>query len=83
MLTPEERSQRARLAAYTRWSKQDPVEGTQKARDAFHASFIEQVDPDRVFPEPERLRRANAARSAYYARLAYKSAKARRERRES
>lgn len=77
-LTPELRSQRARLAALTRWSTQDPVAGTAKARAALADRFLDEVDPDRVLPEAERQRRAECARKAFYARLAYKSAQARR-----
>jgi hypothetical protein len=43
--------------------------------------FERQVDPDGTLPEAERLRRAEAARKAYFTGLAFKSAKARRERR--
>ena len=45
---------------------------------AFLARFELQVDPDRTLPESERLRRAEAARKAYFHRLAAKSAAARR-----
>lgn len=72
------RSQAARIAALTRWTYQDPIEGTRKAREAFDARFLDQVDPDRVLPEAERIRRAETARKLYFARLAHKSAKARR-----
>jgi hypothetical protein len=43
-------------------------------------SFYDQVDPDRVLPDAERERRATQARKAYFAGLAFKSAKARRQR---
>lgn len=76
-LPAEQRSQRARIAAHARWAKHDPTEGTAPARRAFLAKFIDQVDSERVLPEPERLRRAESARQAYMARLAYKSAQAR------
>jgi hypothetical protein len=39
--------------------------------------FEDQVDPERKLPVVERDRRAVAARRAYFARLAYASAKAR------
>ena len=71
---------RAKLAAHTRWAHEDPVAGTAKARAKFLESFIDQVDPDRVLPEAERLRRAESARSAHFSRLAYASARARRKR---
>lgn len=79
-LSPELRSQRARIAALTRWSREDPGPATAKARAGFNAGFELLVDPDGVLPEHERLRRAEAARKAHMARLAFKSAKARSKR---
>lgn len=81
-LTPELRSQRARVAAYSRWARYDAREGTQAARDAFHQRFIEQVDPTGELPPAERERRATAAMKAYMASLSFKSAKARSKRAE-
>lgn len=69
---------RARLAAHTMHAKHDSRETTRAAREAFLARFVDQVDPDRVLPEAERLRRAESARKAYFTQLAYKSARARR-----
>jgi hypothetical protein len=78
-LTPTERSQRARLASHTSWSKtRDPAARTQPARDKFAERFLDEVDPERVLPEGERNRRAASARKAYFARLALASATARR-----
>lgn len=79
-LTPSERSQRARVAAFTLHSRTDGRAHTAPARRAFLARFEEQVDPARELPEPERLRRAEAARRAYFAGLALRSARARRKR---
>jgi hypothetical protein len=78
-LTAEERSQVARIAALERWSKQDAKSGTAAAREAFDNRFLEQVDPNNELPEDERRRRAIAARKAYFARLALRSAQARRK----
>ena len=75
-LTPSERVMRARMAAYLR--RYDPRETTKAARVAFNQRFLDQVDPDRRFPEHERHRRAEAARRAYFTRLAYLSARKRR-----
>ena len=58
-------------------------ETTRAAREAFLARFIREVDPEGVLPEPERLRRAEAARRAYFARLALRSAERRACRRQS
>lgn len=79
-LTPAQRSLRARAAAYRLHSLYDSRELTAKARAAFQDRFTRQVDPDGLLPEPERQRRAECARKAYYANLAAKSAKARRAR---
>ena len=40
--------------------------------------FLDEVDPGRCLPERERLRRADAARRAYFTRLAYLSPRKRR-----
>ncbi len=76
-LTPEQRALRARIAAYTLHATRDPKDTTQAARDAFLARFEHQVDPDRLLPEAERRRRADAARKAYFTALALKSSRVR------
>jgi hypothetical protein len=53
---------------------------TRNAREAFLATFERQVDPHGALPMPERQRRAEAAKKAYFVGLAMKSAKARRAR---
>jgi hypothetical protein len=83
MLTPEERSLRARLAAHTLHAKRNPKETTAPARKAFATKFEREVDPDNQLDPVERLRRAEQARSAHYARMALSSAKARREKKEA
>ena len=78
-LTPEQRSLRGRLAAHTSWANtQDPKARTAAARDKFAARFEREVDPDGVLAPEERARRAESARKAYFARLAFRSAAARR-----
>ncbi len=77
-LTPSERVMRARMAAYTLHARRDPRETTRPARRAFDERFLDEVDPNRRLPERERLRRADAARRAYFTRLAYLSARKRR-----
>lgn len=72
-LTPEQRAQRARIAAYAMLAKHDPKETTKNARKAFLATFEDQVDPERQLDPPERQRRAEAARKEYFARLAFRS----------
>jgi len=73
-LTPEQRRQRAKLGALTQQSIYDTRETTRNARAAFNQRFIDQVDPDRTLSERERTRRALAARRAYFAGLALRSA---------
>ncbi len=72
-MTPEQRTLRARIAAYTMHSRNDGLSITAAARSAFAASFETTVDPDGVLPLPERQRCAEALRKAHYARLALKS----------
>ncbi len=79
-LTPAERSLRARAAAYRLHSVYDSRQLTANARAAFQDRFTRQVDPDGILPEAERQRRAESARKAYYAALAAKSARGRRQR---
>jgi hypothetical protein len=71
---------RARMAAYMLHTRYDPRETTRAARRAFNQRFLDQVDPDGRLPEAERRRRAEAARRAYFTRLAYLSARKRRSR---
>ena len=52
-----------------------------EVRKGYFARFEDQVDPDRVLPEQERHRRAQAALKAHMARLALASAKARSKKR--
>jgi hypothetical protein len=79
-VTPVQRSLRARLAAHTKWSQHDRVEGTAAARRTFLDRFEAMVDPERVLPEAERRRRAESARKAYFTRLALASSRARQAR---
>lgn len=78
--TAAQRSLRARMAAYSMHATHDARVTTRNAREAFLATFERQVDPVGTLPIPERLRRAEAAKKAYFVGLAMKSAKARRAR---
>jgi len=76
---PGERSLQARIAANTRWSREDPHDPAGplvRARAAYEARFYAGIPDD--LPAPERDRRAAAARRAHYQRLALASVKARR-----
>ena len=70
-LTPSQRTQRARIAARARWSREDGSAGTQAARSAFMDRFERQVDPDGVLDPRERARRAELAKREHFQRLAY------------
>ena len=77
-MTPEQRSQRARIAAYTSWANTaDPAKRTAPARQSSMSRFERQVDPEGELPEAERQRRAQAAMKAHMTRMAYKAARAR------
>lgn len=71
---------RARLGGLALAASCDPREYTATARAAFLQRFEAEVDPRGILPEPERLRRAEAARKGYFVRLALRSAVARRAR---
>lgn len=80
-LTPAERSLRGRMGAYVVHARYDPRQITAPAREAFLKRFLDEVDPGRVLPEHERLRRAAAARKAYFTRLAFLASRHRTKRR--
>lgn len=70
---------RARLGAFAQHAAYDTRETTRAAREAFARRFEREVDPDGVLSVPERARRAEAAKRAYFQRMALRSAKARRK----
>src|SRR4051812_11232429 len=71
------RSQRARLGAYSSWVKtEDRAARTLPGRRAMLDKFEKEVDPEGKLTIPERAKRAEYARKAYYQRLAMKSAAA-------
>lgn len=78
-LTPHERVMRSRMAAYLMHARHDARKTTEASHAAFMARFLRDVDPEQKLPEPERHRRAAAAKSAYFTRLAYLSARKRRD----
>jgi hypothetical protein len=71
---------RNRRAALIKSARHDPRESTAKARSAFDARFLREVDEQGEFPEPERQRRAAALRRAYFIGLSIKAAEARQRR---
>ena len=70
------------IAANTRWSKEDPTAQGIIMRAGLEAKFLREVDPNNELPEPERIRRTESAKTAYYQRLALISAKARKARKD-
>jgi hypothetical protein len=80
-LTPEQRSESARIAALTRWSKEDPAANAARGQAGLLAKFEREVraeHPD--LPEAEVIRRAEAARRAHMRRLAFHRERARQAR---
>lgn len=78
-MTPAENSARARIAAHTRWSREaDRTAATEAARSGFLARFEREVDPDGVLDPAERAFRAEHARRAHMASLAFKARKTKR-----
>jgi hypothetical protein len=72
-LTPELRTLRSRIAAHESWARTtDRTARTANARKALDDKFLAEAGGDPV--------RAESLRKAYYARLAFKSAQARRRR---
>ncbi len=78
MLSATERSIRGRIGGLSAAAQRDPRDYTRHARKAFLATFDALVDPEGKLPVAERTRRALAARKAHFAKLALKSARARR-----
>jgi hypothetical protein len=62
-------SERHRMAALTRWAREDPREFGQKVREARHLQFLQLADPDGSLSEGERERRAQALIDAHCARM--------------
>lgn len=83
-LSPSERKLRAQIAAHTSWANTDDRQArTANGTAALLSKFEREVDPDGILPADERARRAESARKAHFARLAFLSAQARRQRREA
>lgn len=68
-----------RIGGLTKASRYSAQELTAPAREGFLARFEREADPDGVLSPEERSRRAEALRRAHMARLALKSAQARRK----
>ena len=80
-LTPQQRTLRARQAAFALHAHHDPRATTAAARQAFLDRFSRQVDPDGTLSPADRQRRSDAAKRSYMANLALRSSIARKRRR--
>jgi hypothetical protein len=80
-LTPTERKLRGSIAGHTSWQNtKDRTARTQPGRDANRAKYEKLVDPKGELDPDERAKRAENAFRADMSRLAFRSAKARRQR---
>jgi len=77
-MSPQDRSERARIAAHRLHATHDSRQITSNARSAFLDRFAREVDPDGILAPEERARRAAHAKTAYFRALALKSAQKRR-----
>ena len=80
-LTPREHSKK--LEGEPLINTENRTARTQPGRDAMNRKFEDQVDPERKLPAAERAKLVEAARKLYFHRLAFASAKARRQRNEA
>jgi hypothetical protein len=82
LLSPTERTMRARIGAHCLHSKYDPTTISAPGRKAAAAKLNErllaEIDPDNSLPEEERARRLEHARRAHFSRLALQRSKKRR-----
>lgn len=82
MAEQTDRSMAARIAAHTRWAKTvDRAAATAPARAALERKFEREADPDGVLPPDELSKRVENLRTAYFTRMALRSAQGRRRRR--
>lgn len=80
-LTPAERRLRSQIGAHESWGRTvNRSARTLPARLALLDKFEKQADPEGKLLPAERAKAAESLRRAYYARLALKSAQARRRR---
>jgi hypothetical protein len=80
-LSPTQRTERAKIAANTRWAREiDRLAATKPGRDAAFQKLLDEADPEGVLSEAERLKRAKNAQQAQLARARFLSSKARRQR---
>ena len=77
---PSERAMIARIAANARWAQTtDRTKATEPARRGLLEKFAHQVDPDGTLDPIERYRRAQNLVNQHMAKMALRSAQARRK----
>jgi hypothetical protein len=79
VLTPSERTIRARLAANARWANESRAAASERQRRNLERRFEDAVDPDRTLSADERARRAKSAQAAHMAKMTLASVKARKK----
>lgn len=72
-----EASLAGKIGGCTLHSRYDSREIAARATEGFYKSFQKKVDPEGLLPPDERLRRAELARRAHFARLSLAGVKAR------
>jgi hypothetical protein len=81
-LTAQQNFLRARIAAYARWAKEDPAANAARGQAGLLAKFEREArEAEPGLTDAEYARRADSARKAHMARLAFASFKARGARR--
>ncbi len=85
-LGPAQRSERARVAALTRWGGEDPRPSGPRGQAGLRAKFLRQVDEaaaerGETLTDDERHRRAECLWRAHLARIRFASMKSRKARR--
>ena len=77
-LTPAQRRERGVIAANARWAREpDRLAATKPGRDAAFQKLLDEVDPEGVLSEAERLKRAKNLQAAQMARIRFLALKAR------
>jgi hypothetical protein len=81
-LTPEQRQERASIAALTRWATENPQANASRGQAGLLAKFEREVrEANPGLSDAEVVRRAEAARTAHMRRLAFNRERARQARR--
>jgi hypothetical protein len=82
MLSPEQRTLRASIAANARWSRENPTANAERGQAGLLARFEREARAaDPAAPDAEIARRAECARKAHMQRMALASSRARGARR--